>query len=128
MRNNGSRPTYFNARSGDILMKTEDKYIWLNKKIIKCDDLLKWARWFEKADRQIAKNIIGIYRVSTVFLGIDHRFGMGKRALLFETMIFGGEFEKDEEYQERCETYEEALAMHKHAVHYIKNRGGDWDV
>lgn len=48
--------------------------------------------------------------VSTVFLGIDHRFGREGKPLLYETMVFGLPW--DEEVQWRCSTYEEAMAQH----------------
>lgn len=51
--------------------------------------LEEWGRSYEANDRIIARSEIGGARVSTVFLGIDHQFGMGE-PLLFETMIFGG--------------------------------------
>ena len=35
-------------------------------------DILKWARGFEKLDRRVGFERIGPYRVSTVFLGLDH--------------------------------------------------------
>lgn len=47
--------------------------------------------------------------VSTVFLGLDHAWGGGP-PMIFETMIFGGEHDQD---QERCSTWEEAEAMHR---------------
>jgi len=90
-----------------------DKYILDGKTPVPVD-LMTWARWFETADRSVAQTIVGNKRVSTVFLGIDHRFGDGP-PLLFETMIFNGP--DDGEYQERCSTWEEAEAMHERAVH-----------
>jgi hypothetical protein len=55
-------------------------------------------------------------RVSTVFLGIDHRFqhkaGDGG-PLVFETMIFGGVHDG---YQERYVSWREAEAGHRQAV------------
>lgn len=52
--------------------------------------------------------------VSTVFLGIDHNFtGTAPGPVLFETMIFGGEFDGG---QFRYCTYEEALQGHAEAV------------
>jgi hypothetical protein len=77
-------------------------------------DLLKWAKWFENAPGRIVKQEqIGEYRVSTVFLGMNHNFGDGA-PLLFETMVFGGD--QDGEYQKRCSTWDEAEAMHAQAV------------
>ncbi len=45
--------------------------------------------------------------VSTVFLCVDH--GLIGTPILFETMIFGGQYD---EYQRRYETYDEALNGH----------------
>ena len=55
---------------------------------IKETDLMTWAEWFEHADRRVALDKVGTVRVSTVFLGIDHNFGLGGPPLLFETMVF----------------------------------------
>jgi hypothetical protein len=56
-------------------------------------DLLKWGRWFETGERQVAQDEIGEVMVSTVFLGIDHGFGFligkGGPPILWETMVFG---------------------------------------
>lgn len=54
-----------------------------------CPDLLMWGLWMETADRHVAHTTFGAVRVSTVFLGLDHRFGVGP-PLLFESMVFGG--------------------------------------
>jgi hypothetical protein len=90
-------------------------WILKDKKIVKVDDVLTWGRWFETSkDRIVAKEYVGPYHVSTVFLGIDHSFG-GKKPLLFETMIFGGEFDENE-YQERYSTYRQAEKGHKKAL------------
>ncbi|MAF42608.1 MAG: hypothetical protein CMI54_00375 [Parcubacteria group bacterium] len=96
-------------------------YKLINKKPVLCEDVLEWGRWFEDADRDVAKNYIGEsseHTVSTVFLGIDHSFGGGK-PLLFETMIFWEDANDYEEYQERYSTWEEAEAGHKRAIDYV---------
>ncbi len=52
-------------------------------------------------------------RVSTVFLGRDHDFtGLGK-PILWETMIFGGEWDG---YQERYTSQEAAIEGHARVV------------
>jgi hypothetical protein len=51
-------------------------------------DLMAWGRWFETAGRHLADDEVGDVRVSTVFLGLDHRFGDGP-PVLWETMVFG---------------------------------------
>lgn len=97
-------------------MKTNDKYILKGKKAIPECDLLKWAKWFETAKKHVANDFIGKVRVSTVFLGLNHNFGVGE-PILFETMIFGG---KHDEYQERYCTWEEAEEGHKKALELVR--------
>ncbi len=73
-------------------------------------DWLAWAQWFEHADRHIGKDELlptDVW-VSTVFLGLDHAFG-GGTPILFETMIFGGPLDQE---QDRYATREEALIGH----------------
>ena len=100
---------------------TEGKYILVNKEPINCMDLMKWGEWMEKRDRIIKQEYVGKIFISTVFLGIDHAFGVGKKPILFETMIFKDQ--KNQDYQTRCATYDEALKMHKKAVKLVKKRG-----
>lgn len=87
---------------------SNDKYILDNRKAVKVKDLITWARWLETADRKVARTQRGDVSVSTVFLGLDHQFGNGP-PLLFETMVFGGEHDEE---QERYSTWEEAEAGH----------------
>lgn len=49
------------------------------------------------------------YRISTVWLGLDHNFG-GGAPILFETMVFG--FDGADNYMQRYSTEEEARAGH----------------
>lgn len=80
-----------------------------------CSDVLEWAAWFENAENrrvdhtQVADNV----EVSTVFLGLDHRFLEDGSPLLFETMVF-----RDGEGVEmwRCSTWLEAETQHQKAV------------
>ena len=72
-------------------------------------DLLTWAKWCEKTDRSVAKTKKDRITVSTVFLGLDHQRGDGP-PLLFETMVFGGEFNGE---MDRYSTWEEAEIGHK---------------
>lgn len=57
--------------------------------------------------------------ISTVFLGLDHRFYGDDPPILFETMIFGGEHN---EFQERYCTWEEAERGHQKAVKMVKGK------
>jgi hypothetical protein len=81
--------------------------------------LLKWALWFEHADRQVALDVFAQgHRVSTVFLGLNHSFGSGP-PVLWETMVFN-------DYGDiACERYtsrEDALAGHQRAIEELERR------
>lgn len=75
------------------------------------DDVLVWAEWMEgPAERwRMALTQVGECRVSTVFLGLDHRWGEGP-PILFETMVFGGLLDGE---VERYATLAEAMAGHE---------------
>lgn len=77
----------------------------------------KWLAWFSDADRTVAHDIIKDVSVSTVFLGLDHRFGGDGPPLVFETMVFGGEHD---EFCDRYSTWDEALVGHDEAVKMVK--------
>lgn len=90
-------------------------YVLDGKVPIEEPNTLEWADKFEE-DLIVEKTMIGQVRVSTVFLGIDHQFGDGP-PLLFETMIFGGELDGE---QQRYSTWDEAKAGHDRAVNNIR--------
>jgi hypothetical protein len=76
-------------------------------------DLMTWACWLETANRVVAVTRIGDdVRVSTIFLGLNHRFGAGP-PLLFETMVFGGDHHGD---QQRYSTWAQAELGHMERV------------
>jgi hypothetical protein len=73
-------------------------------------DLMKWAVWYESANRKVAGTSVRGATVSTVFLGINHNFSEGP-PILWETMIFGGPLDQE---QSRCSgSREQAEAMHQ---------------
>ncbi len=78
-------------------------------------DVLEWGTTFESQDRVVEKTKIGDVDISTVFLGLNHRYGEGE-PLLFETMIFGGE---DDGYQDRYSTWDDAVKGHKFACEKV---------
>jgi hypothetical protein len=80
------------------------------------NDPIKWAHWFETADRRVATTDVGPYHVSTVFLGLDHAF-FGGPPKLFETMVFTA---GETQWQERCSTWAEAEAMHARVVNHYR--------
>ena len=83
-------------------------------------DVIEAGIWMEKKDNiivkktQVDKNIL----VSTVFISLDHSFEINKKhiPILFETMIFGGEYDQ---YQERYETWDQALEGHEECIQMI---------
>lgn len=81
-------------------------------------NLEKWAQWLALGShRRVAEDFVGKSRVSTVFLGLNHQFGDGP-PLLWETMVFGGPLDRE---QERCSgNREQAEAMHAAMVARVK--------
>jgi len=81
------------------------------------DDVMVWARWFQAADRHLAQDMhegegAERVRVSTVFLGLDHRFGSLGPPILWETLVFGGALDgESERYSSREDAYLGHLAM-----------------
>ena len=83
-------------------------YILVNKEP-KSVSLMEWVEWFENSDKRIVAQIqLRRAKVSTVFLGLDHRWGDGS-PLLFETMIFGG---RHDNFQDRYTTWDESELGH----------------
>lgn len=84
---------------------------------VKEPDTLKWAKWFEAADRVVSQSTVGQVVISTVFIGIDHAFHGGP-PVLYETMIFGGEHDQ---YEERYHNGVAALAGHDRAIALVRD-------
>jgi hypothetical protein len=72
----------------------------------------------KEGSRRVALDDINGATVSTVFLGIDHRYGPDGPPVLFETMVFGGPLDQE---QERCCTWDEAEMMHARMVERVRN-------
>ena len=93
-----------------------DKYILNGHEVVKCSDLMQWAKWFESADRIVAKDTVGDSDISTVFLGLDHQFGDGP-LLLFETLVFGGNLSNE---MDRYSTWDEAVSGHNTMIERVR--------
>jgi hypothetical protein len=106
---------------------------FVGKEVVECKDgVLEWAQWFETADRHVAKTELdanGVKLVvSTVFLGIDHNFGMtgDQRPILFETMIYSPRKTPEDrsswdDCQWRYRTYDEAERCHNAIVAMLRD-------
>jgi hypothetical protein len=77
---------------------------------VRVHDLQQWGEFLTGADRLIAMSGNEHVYVSTVFLGLDHNYLGEGGPILFETMVFGGPFDHE---QERYKTWAEAEAGHK---------------
>ena len=80
-----------------------------------------WFNWANQSGRRVVKKtwLGGDVEVSTVFLGIDHGFGIfGER--WFETMVFGGPID-GETY--RYATWEQAVKGHQIMVEAAEMEG-----
>lgn len=84
-----------------------------NGEIEEIRDVLEWAKWFETAERTIARTKVGLSVVSTVFLGLDHNFSNQGLPVLFETLTFGGPLDGE---MERYTTLDKARMGHERMV------------
>lgn len=95
----------------DRLNKEYPNYAILRgREVIVIKDFMEWAKVFENDQRIIMQTTKKDVMVSTVFLGLNHCFYPGAGDLWFETMVFGGILDGE---QDRYETYEQAEAGHK---------------
>lgn len=105
-------------------------YLDENRQVVRCGiaELLERCRGRDPLgpdamQRRVGSDLVrGQYWVSTVFLGIEH--GWGSASHWFETMVFHRDSMRGEYYQNRYETYDEALLGHKQALLDGLNRQG----
>lgn len=99
-----------------------DQYI-LNEagEPVECPDLRVWGEWFQTpGNRRVAEDFVGVVRVSTVFLALDHAVAeLEAGPILWETLVFGGDLDGE---GDRYRTREAALAGHQAWVARLKAR------
>jgi hypothetical protein len=89
---------------------------------VPCNDILEWGEWFQQNPQRriVAQTKLTSFRVSTVFLGLDHNFYDDGPPLLFETMVFHDDDMAGREAGEsacgRWSTWAEAVAGHNEYV------------
>ena len=95
-------------------------YILVDRVAVPVEDFMEWAQRFEtqSEERIVAQITIGEVFVSTVFIGLDHNFQVDGPPLIYETMIFGGDFDQ---YQYRYSTWTEAEVGHDVAVRMVEH-------
>jgi hypothetical protein len=99
---------YYLAPDGSELTTEE----WMGLFQARRDDMSNDSWWRRRTE------ISGEIEVSTVWLGLNHSFGLG-RPLYWETMIFGGEHDQE---QWRYSSRQSALDDHERIVRAL--RGG----
>ena len=98
-------------------------YDWDSEPILQWEYSFKW----EFLNTHVAETAINDWRVSTVWLGINHTFYASQVPTIFETMIFKNDRkladnEEFDLYQERYFTYEQAVAGHQVACEFVRER------
>jgi len=86
------------------------------------NDLMEWASFIGTRDRVVAQTRFecGVF-VSTVFLGLDHRFGGKGPPLLFETLVFELTMDGDSDMQ-RYSSWDDAETGHRATVRRVKGQ------
>jgi hypothetical protein len=85
---------------------------------VPCYSLHEWGKWIEETDhRVVAQTGNDDWRVSTVFLGLDHRHWGNGPPILFETMVFRHGKSADE--MERYSSWDDAETGHKAMVRKV---------
>ena len=83
----------------------------------------EWSSIQEIEIRHIAKDQIGPYQVSTIWLGLNHNHYLnGSPPLIFETMIFTDDDNDLNHYQERYSTKEQAREGHEIACQLCREK------
>ena len=88
-----------------------------NKNVVECD-LDTWERARDIKHVRVTEFKNPELKISTVFLGLDHRFGILAEStpIVFETMIFWDGNKRLDQYQNRYCTYQQAVEGHKEAL------------
>lgn len=103
-------------------MKLGMYYILNGELPVAANDLDEWATWIEKAERHVADETIGDYRISTVFLGLDHNYHSDGPPIFWESMVFAKKHNDpiDNDMMRCSGSWEQAEAMHARMVDKVK--------
>lgn len=93
-----------------------------NREVVPASSVIEWAVWLDDSTRRIVAQtqFDPDILVSTVFLGLNHRFFGKGPPLVFETMVFGINAE-DEAMTRRYSSWDDAETGHKAAVRRVKD-------
>lgn len=107
-------------------LKKKDKYILDENKNVIPASLMEWGAYLEEnhEDKIVRKDMINGLCVSTVFIGLDHKFSTPEekespdyKPDIFETMVFDPE--RNDIYCDRYATWQEAEEGHKKAMAWV---------
>jgi hypothetical protein len=93
-----------------------------NHKPVPVDDMAVWGKWFENSDnRRVAhdegEDAQGKWSLSSVCLGMDHRWSNDGPPILFETMLFRDNKQADDDGDQwRFATWDETERFHRRKV------------
>ena len=97
-------------------------YILVDRTPVIENDTILWGAFFSQDwKRRVALTRLDVGVVSTVFLGLDHSFGVGDVPILFETMVF---FNDGSDETHRYATWDEALEGHHAVTGVLYQNGG----
>ena len=106
------KPAYIGLKLGGSYLYTLDE----ENRPIKEPDINKWGKWLSEYERSVGCDKIKECGVSTIFLGVDCS-PFAHTPVLWETMIFGGEFDRE---TERYTSHEDAVNGHKRWVDKVR--------
>ena len=105
---------------------TPHKYVLDRNGTVKTASFEEWCAFFSSDLRKEFQRItdVGAYRISTVFLGLDHNYEMHGPPILWESMIFADNKEDPlDQHMTRCSGgVEQAEAMHLRMVEHVKQQ------
>lgn len=115
-----NKPFFVSSVNNDCVKKMKTKLLWYKEVdgVPEPCSMQEGARYMDNPVRQVAETFVGSQRVSTVFLCLNHAYGIGP-PVLYETMVFGGS--KDQECW-RYTTRSAALAGHERVVKELREK------
>lgn len=128
MTNKIEMPDFSKYPAFDGFMKKKDKFILDENNNPIPADLMTWGIFMEDEThrRIVKKENVADVRVSTVFIGLDHKFSLQEEKEhpdyephIFETMIFTDHGRGHEIYCMRYATWQKAEEGHKRAVAWV---------
>ena len=91
---------------------------------VSTSSIIEWGEFMQSEKKIIQQNKVDEYVLSTVFLGVDHRWIGSPDPVLFETMLFDGK--GDPVFTNRYFTYDQARAFHNEYLALLIKKDFTW--